>query len=43
MATRTTRFGVSRREAHDSSPFYDRAVKQVAARPEGLSSGAARP
>jgi modification methylase len=29
MATRTTRFGVSKREAHDSSPFYDRALKQV--------------
>jgi len=29
MATRTTRFGVGRREGHDSSPFYDRALKQV--------------
>jgi modification methylase len=29
MATRTTSFGVSRREAHDSSPFYDRALRKV--------------
>lgn len=29
MATRTKRFGVSRREAHDSSPFYDRALKNA--------------
>jgi modification methylase len=29
MATKTTRFGVSRREAHDSSPFYARGLKQV--------------
>ena len=29
MATRTTRFGVGRREGHDSSPFYDRALKEV--------------
>jgi DNA modification methylase len=29
MATRTTRFGVGKREAHDSSPFYSRALKQV--------------
>jgi site-specific DNA-methyltransferase (adenine-specific) len=29
MATRTTSFGVSRREGHDSSPFYDRALKKV--------------
>ena len=29
MATRTTRFGVGRREGHDSSPFYDRSLKQV--------------
>jgi site-specific DNA-methyltransferase (adenine-specific) len=29
MATKTTRFGVSKREAHDSSPFYDRALRKV--------------
>ena len=29
MATRTTRFGVGRRESHDSSPFYGRALKEV--------------
>lgn len=27
--TKTQRFGVGRREAHDSSPFYDRALKKV--------------
>ena len=29
MATRTKSFGVGKREAHDSSPFYDRALKTV--------------
>ena len=29
MATRSTRFGVGRRESHDSSPFYGRALKEV--------------
>lgn len=29
MATRTTSFGVSRREGHDSSPFYNRGLKTV--------------
>lgn len=29
MATRTTRFGVGRREGHDSTPFYDRALRTV--------------
>jgi DNA modification methylase len=29
MATSTTRFGVGRRESHDSSPFYDRGLKEV--------------
>jgi modification methylase len=29
MATKTTRFGVGRREAHDSSPFYNRALRTV--------------
>jgi site-specific DNA-methyltransferase (adenine-specific) len=30
MATRTTSFGVSKREAHDSTPFYERGLKTVA-------------
>ncbi len=29
MATRTTRFGVGKREGHDSTPYYDRALKTV--------------
>jgi modification methylase len=29
MATKTSRFGVGRREAHDSSPFYNRALRTV--------------
>lgn len=29
MATRTTNFGAGRREGHDSSPFYERALKTV--------------
>jgi modification methylase len=29
MATKTKAFGVSRREGHDSSPFYERALRTV--------------
>lgn len=43
MATRTTRFGVSKREAHDASPFYDRALKTVSASTERRPSEIAVP
>jgi DNA modification methylase len=29
LATRTTKFGVGRREGHDSSPFYERGIASV--------------
>lgn len=29
MATQTTRFGVGRRESHDSTPYYERAIGAV--------------
>jgi site-specific DNA-methyltransferase (adenine-specific) len=43
MATRTTRFGVGRREGHDSSPYYDRALKTVETVSDRLPSAAAVP